>query len=118
MILLRSHFATNYVESSSTLGDIRTMAADNDEYTVTEYALKEHYLEFMTVIEGDTKEDEIRLRQIQDPEDDMQSTTTKSTMTSENAKNKTTQKEHSGCDHDSKDISTRWNGRGLPTRTG
>eukprot|EP00971_Amphidinium_carterae_P200758 3983761-Amphidinium_carterae.1 len=49
------------------------MAADNDENTVADYALKEQYLEYMTVIEGDTKEDEIRLRQIQDLEDDMQS---------------------------------------------
>eukprot|EP00971_Amphidinium_carterae_P103906 2057554-Amphidinium_carterae.1 len=74
-LLLRSlaHFATNDVEPLSTLGDIRTMAADNNENTVTDYALKEQYLDYMTVIEGDTPEDEIQLRQIQDIEDDMQS---------------------------------------------
>eukprot|EP00971_Amphidinium_carterae_P046310 911593-Amphidinium_carterae.1 len=72
-LLLRSHLATNDVERWSTLGDIRTMAADNDENTVTDYALKEQYLEYMTVIEGDTPEDEIRLMQIQDIEDDTQS---------------------------------------------
>eukprot|EP00971_Amphidinium_carterae_P050982 1003802-Amphidinium_carterae.1 len=49
------------------------MAADNDENTVTDYALREQYLEYMTIIEGDTKEDKICLRQIQDLEDDMQS---------------------------------------------
>eukprot|EP00971_Amphidinium_carterae_P152683 3026512-Amphidinium_carterae.1 len=49
------------------------MAADNDENTITDYALKEQYLEYRTVIEGDTPEDEIRLRQIQDIEDDVQS---------------------------------------------
>eukprot|EP00971_Amphidinium_carterae_P291830 5793029-Amphidinium_carterae.1 len=49
------------------------MAADKDVDTVTDYGLKIEYLEYMTVIEGDTAEDEIRLKQIQDIEDDMQS---------------------------------------------
>eukprot|EP00971_Amphidinium_carterae_P350764 6491729-Amphidinium_carterae.3 len=41
-LLLRSHFATIYVETSSTLGDVRTMAADSeDNEYVTDYPLKE-----------------------------------------------------------------------------
>eukprot|EP00971_Amphidinium_carterae_P320540 6371219-Amphidinium_carterae.1 len=48
------------------------MAADSEEY-VTDYPLKEQYIEYMTIIEGDTKEDGIRLQQLQDLDDDIQS---------------------------------------------
>eukprot|EP00971_Amphidinium_carterae_P075042 1483078-Amphidinium_carterae.1 len=73
MLLLRSHFATNYVETSSTLGNARTMAADSDNDNITSYPLTDEYLEYMTIIEGDTKEDAIRLQQLQDLDDDIQS---------------------------------------------
>eukprot|EP00971_Amphidinium_carterae_P255744 5077515-Amphidinium_carterae.2 len=50
------------------------MAADsnNDEY-LTSYPLTEQYIEYMTVIEGDTQEDGIRIQQMQDLNDDIQS---------------------------------------------
>eukprot|EP00971_Amphidinium_carterae_P050027 985906-Amphidinium_carterae.1 len=48
------------------------MAADSNEY-VTDYPLMEQYIEYMTIIEGDTKEDGIRLQQLQDLDDDIQS---------------------------------------------
>eukprot|EP00971_Amphidinium_carterae_P092629 1834548-Amphidinium_carterae.1 len=50
------------------------MAADNDEVqNKFDYPLREEYVEYTTRIEGDTEADVIRLRQIQDLEDDIQS---------------------------------------------
>eukprot|EP00971_Amphidinium_carterae_P262708 5211429-Amphidinium_carterae.1 len=49
------------------------MAADNDEAQHWIYDLTEQHVEHMTHIQGDTEDDDIRLRQIQDLEDDMQS---------------------------------------------
>eukprot|EP00971_Amphidinium_carterae_P279536 5549377-Amphidinium_carterae.1 len=64
-------FATNTVGPPSTFGDVRTMEAGNDndeQYRI--YELTEQHIEY---IQGDTQEDDIRLRQLQDLEDDMQS---------------------------------------------
>eukprot|EP00971_Amphidinium_carterae_P188491 3741474-Amphidinium_carterae.1 len=49
------------------------MAADNDEVQHQIYVLTEQHVEYMTHIQGDTEDDDIRLRQIQDLEDDIQS---------------------------------------------
>eukprot|EP00971_Amphidinium_carterae_P101910 2017269-Amphidinium_carterae.1 len=69
--LLRSHFATNTVGLfGGTLGDARTMEAGNDEHN---YELTEQHIEYMTHIQGDTEEDDIRLRQFNDLDDDIQS---------------------------------------------
>eukprot|EP00971_Amphidinium_carterae_P216231 4292295-Amphidinium_carterae.5 len=48
------------------------MNLDRNEY-VTDYPLKEQYIEYMTIIEGDTKEAGIRLQQLQDLDDDIRS---------------------------------------------
>eukprot|EP00971_Amphidinium_carterae_P189188 3755683-Amphidinium_carterae.1 len=62
--------ATNTVGLPSTFGDVRTMESDDQEYI---YDLSEEHVEYMTHINGDTEEDDIRLRQLQDLEDDVQS---------------------------------------------
>eukprot|EP00971_Amphidinium_carterae_P244092 4846765-Amphidinium_carterae.1 len=51
------------------------MAAGSTEQRIvtTNYDLRTQHLEYMTVIEGDTEKDELRLRRIQDLEDDIQS---------------------------------------------
>eukprot|EP00971_Amphidinium_carterae_P013093 258050-Amphidinium_carterae.1 len=49
------------------------MAADSDEVQHQIYDLTEQYIEYMTHVQGDTEDDDIRLIQIQDLEDNMQS---------------------------------------------
>eukprot|EP00971_Amphidinium_carterae_P073318 1449751-Amphidinium_carterae.1 len=66
-VLLRSHFATKTVELPMEAGN------DNDEVQHQIYPLTEQNIEYMEHIQGDTQEDDIRLRQLQDLEDDMQS---------------------------------------------
>eukprot|EP00971_Amphidinium_carterae_P232755 4619352-Amphidinium_carterae.1 len=70
-IPLRSHFATNTVGLlPDNFGDARTMEAGHDDMI---YELNEHNMKYMTHIQGDMEEDDIRLRQIEHLEDDLQS---------------------------------------------
>eukprot|EP00971_Amphidinium_carterae_P348236 6490395-Amphidinium_carterae.4 len=71
MTLLRSQFGTNYVEKSSTVSTWRTMEADAEEQDTI--PLDEQHITYLGPIEGDTQKDRIRLQQMSDIDDDMQS---------------------------------------------
>eukprot|EP00971_Amphidinium_carterae_P295652 5871585-Amphidinium_carterae.1 len=67
--LLRSHFATNTVgQLPDYCGD--AMEAGQDDRV---YELNEQNIEYITHLPGDTADDDIRLRQIEHLEDDLQS---------------------------------------------
>eukprot|EP00971_Amphidinium_carterae_P059430 1175217-Amphidinium_carterae.1 len=68
MTLLRSHFAKNYVEKSSTLS---MWEADTEEHDTI--PLDEQHITYLGPIEGDTEEDQTRLQQMRVIDDDMQS---------------------------------------------
>eukprot|EP00971_Amphidinium_carterae_P190377 3778310-Amphidinium_carterae.1 len=86
------------------------MAAGSTEQriVITDYNLEPQYLEYMTVIEGDTEEDELRCDRFKTWRMTCNRLTTISTGTSDDKKNLIDQNKPIGKDNNTKDTRHRW----------